>query len=91
MTHASKAERATSPASQECVAAKNGRVEARIGIARQCTAQTAGRIPDQTAARLSPEAAGGSATSFQIGPASKFLTCVRERLDRGRALIESLP
>ncbi len=76
MTVASTAERARSPASQEWVAAKNGRVEARIGIARQCTAQTAGRTPNQPEARPSAEATGGS-TSFQIGLASTFQTRVR--------------
>ncbi len=74
MITASKAERARSPASQEWVAAKNGRVEARIGIARQCTAHTAGRTPNQLEARPSAEAGGGSIASFQMGPASTFPT-----------------
>jgi hypothetical protein len=78
---ASKAERARSPASQEWVDARNGRVDARIGIAKQCTAQTAGRTPNQPKARPSAEAAGGSAASFQIGPASTFPACVKGLVD----------
>jgi len=46
-TVANTPERARSQASHACVAAKNGRVEARMGITRQCTAQIAGRTPDQ--------------------------------------------
>lgn len=77
MTVASKPERARSHTSQAWVAAKNGRVEARIGIPRQCTAQTAGRIPDQLEARRSAEADGDATTSFKIVPDSTFLACIR--------------
>ena len=77
---ASNAEVASSQASQECVAAKKGRVEARTGIARQCTAQIAGRTPDQPPTRPSAEAPGGSTPSFQIVPASTVLACIRRTL-----------
>jgi hypothetical protein len=73
----SRAERATSHASQACVAAKNGRVEARIGIARQCTAQIAGRAPNQTELRPWPEVADASPTPFQIVLDSTSPTCKR--------------
>ncbi len=77
MTVASRPERATSHTYQACVAAKNGRVDARIGIARQCTAQMAGMAPNQPEARPSAVALGRPSTSFKIVPDSTLPTCMR--------------
>ena len=77
MTAASRPEKATSHASQACVAAKNGRVDARIGIARQCTAQMAGRAPNHPEARPPEGAVLALSTSLQIVPDSTLSTCMR--------------
>ncbi len=78
VTPASKPEIARNHTSQEWVAAKKGRVEARIGIIRQWIAQMAGRMPDQPSATPSSGVVVDSTPSFQIVPASTFVTCVGE-------------
>ena len=73
MAVASRAETPRSHASHAWVAAKNGSVEARIGIARQCTAQIAGSTPDQPETAPPAGTAGESLLFFQIVPASTLL------------------
>jgi hypothetical protein len=76
-----RAETPRSHASHAWVAAKNGSVEARSGIARQCTAQIAGSRPDQPEVGLPAEAPGGSLRFFQIVPASTLLWLKLSRVD----------
>ncbi len=92
VTPANKAEIARNHTSQEWVAAKKGRVEARIGIIRQWTAQIAGRMPAQPSATPSSGGVVDSTPSFQIVPASTFLDlCGRDTLGPTYSRIYLLP